>query len=132
MKTCSKCSVEKPLTEYWNSKARKSGKCPQCISCMREHKSRQEITPAERTRRYKLKSKFGITVEQYELMAEKQNHRCAICRCEKPSNRKHWDIDHNHVTGQVRGLLCNPCNQGLGMFKDDTDKMKSAINYLNG
>jgi len=132
MKTCSKCSVEKPLTEYWNSKTRKSGKCPQCKSCMREHKSRQEITPAERTRRYKLKSKFGITVEQYDQMVVAQGNQCKICRCELAANRKSWDIDHCHNTGKVRGLLCNPCNQGLGMFKDNPDIIQSAINYLNG
>ena len=95
MKTCSKCSVEKPLTEYWNSKTRKDGKCPQCVSCMKG--GRAYSSNPDATRKHKLKHKFGITVEQYELMAEKQNHRCAICHCEKPGNRKHWDIDHDHV-----------------------------------
>lgn len=72
-------------------------------------------------------SKYGITEEEFNLRLIKQNNRCAICGglfVETPR------IDHNHDTGEVRGLLCNSCNGGIGLFKDDLALIKKAIDYL--
>lgn len=79
---------------------------------------------------YKLKSKFGLTLEDYRVMWANQNNSCAICW--KPGARhiKTLHIDHNHKTGKVRGLLCNECNLGLGLFKDDIYRLQNAIYYL--
>lgn len=80
--------------------------------------------------------KYGITGVQYNDLFEKQNHLCAICN--KPESSvdgrtkkvRRLAIDHCHVTGKVRGLLCSSCNHGLGRFKDDIELLKKAIYYL--
>lgn len=80
-----------------------------------------------------LKRKYGITQEDFELMLQDQDGRCKICG-EPPTleNTKHGvlAVDHCHYTGKVRGLLCDLCNKGVGLLKDDVDRLKNAIKYL--
>jgi hypothetical protein len=75
-----------------------------------------------------LKYKFGITIEQREQMFKAQNGLCAICN--KPFGIK-FHIDHNHATGKVRQVLCSKCNMALGLFNDDSNIIKNAMEYLN-
>lgn len=79
-------------------------------------------------RKSNLKTRFGITVEQYETMFLNQNGRCAICGREPDLQRLH--VDHDHKTGRVRGLLCMTCNTALGKFSDDPELLRKAIEYL--
>lgn len=79
---------------------------------------------------YHRRYKFGLTPEQYDDMLSAQNFRCAICLTDVPGNRG-WCVDHCHVQGHVRGLLCNNCNVGLGHFRDDPAIIANAIAYLN-
>lgn len=84
-------------------------------------------------RDWELKRLFGISIEDYDRMLAEQGGVCAIC--EKPElNRKSktLSVDHNHKTGQVRGLLCSICNSALGYFKEDVKIIESAIAYLEG
>jgi hypothetical protein len=79
-----------------------------------------------------LKQKYGITSDDYFQMLKNQNNVCAICQKGQPDKKgKKLSVDHCHKTGKVRGLLCTNCNQGLGQFRDDTDVLGKAINYLN-
>lgn len=83
------------------------------------------------SRRAHLKRLFGISLEEYEKMSEKQNHVCAICgRPEMNNKNKVLCVDHNHETGEIRQLLCGACNSGLGHFKDDKILLEKAIKYL--
>ncbi len=84
----------------------------------------------------RLSTLYGLTVAQYTEMIEAQTNICAICG-EPPGTSKagkpqRLAIDHDHASGQVRGLLCGPCNQALGLFRDRTDRMLSALEYLLG
>lgn len=79
---------------------------------------------------YKLRFKFGITIEEYRKMFEKQENRCAICWRGGETITKKLDVDHNHKTGKVRGLLCGDCNRAIGLFKDDIYRLSNAISYL--
>lgn len=84
-----------------------------------------------------LKRTYGITLDDYEAMLEEQNHRCKICGSEgfvmdKDRHKIKLVVDHCHETGAVRGLLCHNCNRALGLLKDSTDTLKSAIAYLEG
>lgn len=82
-------------------------------------------------RRRKQLQKRGITLEDYEDMLVQQGGGCAICggrRGNKDVNVLY--VDHNHVTGTVRGLLCGKCNRGLGMFQDRPDLLEKARKYL--
>lgn len=83
-----------------------------------------------------LKRNYGITYRQYRLMLEEQNHKCKICGSEgflmnSDRHKMKLVIDHCHTSGKVRGLLCHSCNRAIGLFQDNTDYLKSAINYLN-
>lgn len=80
----------------------------------------------ERCRRFR--RIYGISLEDYEEMSEKQNHLCLICQ--KPEEGKRLAVDHCHNTKIVRGLLCAKCNQGIGHFDDDIDLMLRAIEYV--
>lgn len=74
-----------------------------------------------------LKRKYGISEQDYWLMAARQSGRCAICEKECAK----MDVDHDHATGAIRQLLCGPCNRGLGCFADNTLSLASAIGYLH-
>ena len=74
-------------------------------------------------------NQYGITIEQKEAMLKAQINRCAICT--KELNFKTANVDHDHISKRIRGILCNSCNQGLGLFKDDPTFLENAINYLN-
>ena len=78
----------------------------------------------------KLKTAFGITVDQYEAIAKQQNDCCAICGTPQLELRRKMAVDHDHVTGKVRALLCHNCNVGLGNFKDSEQILTKAIKYL--
>lgn len=76
----------------------------------------------------RLVASYGLTIEQYRDMYEAQEGKCAICR--KHSTKLH--IDHHHDDAIVRGLLCNECNLGLGLFRDDPLILHRAASYLDG
>jgi hypothetical protein len=79
-------------------------------------------------RNYMLGRNYGITAEEYDVLLEAQNGRCALCR-DVPSNRR-LHVDHNHITGKIRGLLCHKCNIALGMFRDNPRVIAQALVYL--
>lgn len=81
-------------------------------------------------RNFYLKKKYGITADDYDTMEAAQGGKCAICGGNQTKRYKNFSVDHCHITGKVRGLLCSPCNKALGSFKDDVDILKTAINYL--
>jgi hypothetical protein len=81
-------------------------------------------------RRVKETRAYGISKAEIDQMESQQRGRCAIC--DKPPKRRRLNIDHDHVTGRVRALLCTSCNGGLGHFKDDPRLLAKAIEYLNG
>lgn len=72
--------------------------------------------------------KHGLTVDTYDQMLAEQGGVCAICK----SDRTDFRIDHDHDTGRVRGILCNGCNAGIGMFLESIDSLESAVAYLLG
>lgn len=79
--------------------------------------------------RHRIK-RMGISEEEYMKMFLLQNGKCAICEIHQKDIPKNFSIDHCHETGEVRGLLCNNCNAGIGFLKDDVELVKSAVKYL--
>lgn len=82
-----------------------------------------------------LKTRYGMTVEEYDALAELQNNLCAICG--NPETTKHKKgtakrlcVDHDHSSGKLRQLLCHNCNCGLGRFFDDPERLEKAVEYL--
>lgn len=80
----------------------------------------------------KMNIKYGITLDEYDAMLDSQNGHCAICPATDPGRkgRSFLYVDHCHETGEVRGLLCGNCNDGLGRFRDDPALLRGAIAYL--
>ena len=82
-----------------------------------------------------LRIKYGITLEDFQSLLCRQDGVCAICK--KPEKQKAWgkikmlSVDHDHKTGKVRGLLCSPCNAGLGQLMESEDVLLEAISYLS-
>jgi hypothetical protein len=100
----------------------------------REYKKRKSAAwyanNKERRRDYQLQKNFGISAENYAEIFEEQGNGCAICS--KEQGVPYHPVDHDHGTGEVRGILCTPCNTGLGMFQDDIKLLLKAKDYLDG
>jgi len=124
---------------------------PNCIAC-EEMKPEDEIcfdgfcracafaygSPQHHPRRVRkraIKSDYGLEYRDYSSMYAQQGGRCRIC-CKKLSKYRGGDgvevacVDHNHATGEVRGLLCRKCNIGLGHFNEDVTILDAAIDYI--
>jgi len=108
-RVCSDCRSEKPLEEFTVDKARKHGRSYICKPC--------------RHIRHR-KTRYNLSHTQYADLVAATPH-CPICGSEEP-----LVIDHDHSTSEVRGLICDSCNLGLGKFKDNIDSLKNAIAYL--
>lgn len=87
----------------------------------------QKVNPNAKNyrRKWTLRRRYGVTIEQWDQMAKAQGGACAICK-----RAEALCVDHCHTTGCVRGLLCNKCNVGLANFRDDPKTMTMAIKYL--
>lgn len=130
-KICKKCLLLKPLDAYQNSKSRANGKQDWCRKCKREYYDKNKDRLRKHIRNNMLEREYGITQETFEILLKKQDGKCAICKI-APENIKNkvLNVDHNHKTKEVRGLLCNNCNRGLGHLKDSIKNLKAAIKYL--
>jgi hypothetical protein len=87
-------------------------------------------------KRSDLKKRFGISLEKYNEMKKSQGHVCAICGLPETAidhrTKKVRDlaVDHNHDTGEIRGLLCTRCNTAIGLLQDDVVLLANATAYL--
>ncbi len=80
----------------------------------------------------RLKRKYNLSIEEYEILIESQNNSCKVCGTHAKNNIKgKLYIDHCHTTGKVRGLLCMKCNSALGLLNDDKTLVQKLINYLS-
>jgi len=160
MKTCTKCDEAKELSEFYKNSRAKDGRRTDCKRCVLEARRRRyeedgEIL-RERVRSYRerypdriaayrqsperkehvrqygrrrnLELTYGISLDEYNQMFQDQDSRCAVCRSDDPG--RYWTVDHDHLTGVVRGILCWHCNVGLGHFRDDISALVAAADYL--
>ena len=143
MKICTKCEIKKSLDKFNKHKSGKNGLRAECKIChgiavslwnsknlkKRNKYSRQwRKDNPRKTKSTDLKKKYGISIEDYEILLKTQNNTCAICS----SELNNPCVDHCHETKQIRGLLCRSCNLGLGNFRDKTEVLNKAIKYLRG
>lgn len=80
-------------------------------------------------RKYRLAAKYGLTPAAFDELLASQGGRCVICGTDAPRGHG-WAVDHCHNTLIVRGVLCSPCNTGIGQFKDDPARLRAAAEYL--
>ncbi len=159
MKNCKGCGQDKDEDSFHRDAGTKDGLRPRCKVCVktyddtlkdsRNQRARESYlkdpgTKIAKTRAYHvahpewaaraqraahLKKRYDLTIEEWENFYTLQQGRCAICFTPLAEENKIC-TDHDHVTGQVRGLLCHHCNIGLGSFKDSEQLLLSAIQYL--
>ena len=154
-RVCSICETEKFITEFRKRKNSPTGYNPVCKVCYNkkelnrkkskpptdeqraQHKYRQTQKYFTTSWKNHLNRKYGISLQEYEELLTLQNYSCKICGSKKANRdwkerqqRVDLFVDHCHKTNKVRGLLCNTCNAGIGMLKDDINILTAAINYL--
>jgi hypothetical protein len=157
--TCVSCKCEKPISDFPKAKQNKSGYRGQCKTCCKAwmagyyERNREKAAVAGResykrnrerklytSRRWSeqnpdrvkdnlLKYSFGIGLDDYQRMLSEQDGKCAICRTDSNRGRA-FAVDHDHATGEIRGLLCSDCNTGIGLLKDEPELLAKAIQYL--
>ena len=108
----------------WKDRNREKLNCASALQRKENLDLRREIE-----HRSYLKIRYGITIEQFNETLARQDGCCAICGTDDPGWGK-WHVDHCHETGIVRGLLCHPCNTGMGMLRDSKSLLRKAIAYL--
>lgn len=142
LKQCSGCRIWRSLNEFCKNKSRKGGLDDRCRVCHRIYaQSEAGIKAGEKwrhshigcrvKRKSQLKRKFNLTLEQYDRMFEQQNGKCAICDQTEISN-KELSVDHDHQTGEIRGLLCMNCNLLLGKIESTPELFSKIVKYLQG
>ncbi len=83
----------------------------------------------EYIRKHNLK-RYGISIDEYNDMFAKQEGKCGICGTHQSGEKRALDVDHDHDTGKVRGLLCNACNKAIGLLNEDISILERAAEYL--
>lgn len=121
-KTCSRCKQSKDLSEFTPRNGNRKGHLAWCKSCYCNYSRERRLAA------------LGINEDAFSSMLEKQNGLCGVCGVSdgtKLSGDKHrLCVDHDHVSGRVRGLLCHSCNRGLGLLGDTVECLERAAQYL--
>lgn len=132
MKQCRVCNELKEETDFYKC-GRKGGnpeaRHTECKECA---KTRIKATrDPERARDAHLRRNYGITLADFNRMVLSQGSKCACCRTDKPGGKHgQWCVDHDHVTGAVRELLCKDCNIVLGLVEDSPEHLQRLLAYI--
>ena len=152
MKKCNRCNQEKCLDQFYKNKLAKDGVGSQCKVCSNSasvawYKANSEVERLKKRtwrqnnpdkvknqeRRDNLKS-YGLSIEDWNVLFSKQNGVCAICNQPETvllrGKIKRLAVDHCHMTGKVRALLCAKCNKAIGLMKDQPELLRQAAEYL--
>lgn len=153
MKKCTNCNITKEISKFYKHKGKKDGLRSHCSECLqkqfkikstdvnfkvkrkllqREYRKNPDFKKREKEwqRKTNFKRSYGITVDGYNFLFNKQNGNCAICGLNQINFKRKLAVDHCHTTKKIRGLLCDHCNPGLGYFKDSEILLNKAIKYL--
>lgn len=154
LQLCGSCSLTLPVASFGKSRKGRFGLQRNCKDCTNRRnreryypKQSEETTERKRQasrewrrnlpdhvrremdRRSNLKQQYGITLEEYNYMVADQDGRCALCQVPFSAKAKPH-VDHDHSTGEIRGVLCHLCNVGVGHFRECSWTLQQAIAYL--
>lgn len=153
MKKCTSCEVEKDVTEFGVFEQRGDtfvrGQCNSCRSALErqkrvddperarkidndryyQKKAEDPVAQSAYYRDWHLRNKYDMTLAEFDALAASLDYLCEICGREE-TVRKNLAVDHNHETGNVRGLLCASCNSALGLLQDSPYVLEAATAYL--
>lgn len=136
LKNCPKCRVGKDVSQFYRMSSSPDGFqrwCKPCQNSGRRERDEKYIRSGNRAKTLLHKhymGKFGLSLEEVEARAVDQGNVCAICVGPPTARWNRLYLDHNHQTGKVRGLLCDRCNRGLGLFGDNAARIANALIYL--
>jgi|SRR5665213_372425 len=148
-KICRKCKAEKPLTDFGVWRYSQDGRKIYCRSCLVERQkdyavrhpeavsqrasSWNKMNPERRkfnSMRSALMIDFGMAIEDYELLLQNQNGLCLGCYKHHSQFKHRLQVDHDHATNKIRGLLCGPCNRTLGIVSENPMTLRRLADYL--
>lgn len=135
-KKCPRCSKIKSFSDFYHDKRLSHGCSCYCKQCSNDkaneyyQKNKKELS--KKSLETSLKRYYGISIDDYNQMFNKQQGCCAICGIHQSKIQRKLQVDHNHITKEIRGLLCHKCNVGIGFLCADngTDLLKQSIRYL--
>lgn len=134
-KKCTKCKKELPATRkyFYQDKRRKDSLANPCRQCKKEYEQSEHAKFLDRKRH--LKCLYGLNITEYNRLFQQQNGCCAICGKHQSELKRKLDVDHDHRTNKIRGLVCNYCNkiieQYINSFKcRNYSLMTKIIEYL--
>jgi len=130
-KRCCKCGKVQPLSCFSSRNGTPDGKRYDCKTCKKSRKKHQISGTFEDRRGKRLKKNYGLTSTEYDKLYQDQHGKCAICGVHQSALNKPLFVDHDHITGKVRGLLCRNCNAGIGYLGDSLGNLTQAIKYLS-
>lgn len=140
VKECTMCSTVLPIESFQKNRAMRTfdGYAPYCRACRSAARRRRYENPKHRdqlnraTESSRLRRLYGLTLEDVDTLKRQRAFKCDICGQVKAGKHLHaLHVDHCHETGVVRGMLCNHCNRGLGLFFDDPSRLRAAAMYLD-
>lgn len=129
-KPCSSCGVTDEVLFGRTNRYGKNDRKTICKACSADYQRTWRAKNSESVKRkgreLHLKTKYGLLQEDFDGMLWLQDNKCAICERPDPNQ-----VDHDHATGKVRGILCGPCNRAIGLLGDNCKTVQSAADYLS-
>lgn len=120
VRECKQCGIARDFTQYPHESI--------CLRCRIKNAKKAVRKPRTEEQKFQARLKqYGITQQEYDTTLLNQNESCAICE-----TKQDLVFDHDHTTGQFRGLLCQACNVGIGFLNDDPKRLTKAIEYIQG
>ena len=146
MKKCSRCGETKILDDFPKHKQCRDGHIGVCKLCRYDgrkkwlknggNKRDAAIARKYRTTRKgkesRLMREYGLSSAEWQILFDEQKGKCLICDTHQADLKQTLNVDHCHTTGRVRGLLCGPCNQALGIMRDDRNIVLRRVKYIDG
>lgn len=129
--SCRLCKLSKPKKDMRPDKRIQRGYSTICKACDSKLAGKRYRRNKRQKQDYDLKRNYGISMDDYDKMSTAQGHRCAICGTkEMGKNKSRFSVDHDHITGRIRALLCSQCNHAIGLMNDDPELLEKAAEYV--
>lgn len=119
-----------PVSNFYSSKKDSSGYQGYCKNCCKKIGTAWGKKNPRKIKHNQLQIKYKISIDEYEKRLKDQNDCCEICYTHKDEFKYALVVDHNHITGQNRGILCNQCNTALGYLKENENIVSNLLNYI--
>lgn len=143
MKECTDCHAVKPFDQFYRDQKQSSGLNPRCKVCVNKRNRAYEAANREKTNEWKrraavrrwVKKVLGVSLDQFNAIQLRAGGHCELCgRSEqttsKNGNQFRLALDHDHVSGIARGMLCRPCNTALGCASDNPELLRKMAAYI--